>query len=295
MPIDIEKLLKFPIPSARQELTPNLIALYALSVGLGVDPLDPWQLRFADPLQGPEVIPSMVLIMAHPGFWMADPASGIDPAAILHAGQGFEILGPLPGAGIVESQSAVTEVIDKGPGKAALIEVRTELCDGAGRVFARLDRSVFIRGGGGFGGNSAARTATPQNLDRAPDRVVDLPTMPNQALLYRLNGDLNPLHSDPALAARQGFARPILHGLCTMGVVTHALLRGLAMDDTAALRGLRLRFTSPVYPGETIRTEMWSEGRFRARVVERDALVVDQGEARVVAAPHKGEIADVGH
>ena len=114
-----------------------------------------------------------------------------------------------------------------------------------------------------------------------PDYVVDLPTRPEQALYYRLNGDDNPLHSDPATAAKARFARPILHGLCTLGVVTHAILRRLADYRAAALRSLDLRFSSPVFPGETIRTEIWRSGAFRARLVERDVIVVNNGFARV--------------
>ncbi|MFT3977801.1 MAG: MaoC family dehydratase, partial [Sphingomonas bacterium] len=110
-----------------------------------------------------------------------------------------------------------------------------------------------------------------------PDLAIDLPTRPEQALLYRLNGDLNPLHSDPGVAAKAGFGRPILHGLCTMGVIVHALLRGPLGYRAEALRTVGLRFAAPVLPGETIRTEIWSNGAFRARVVERDIVIADQG------------------
>jgi acyl dehydratase len=121
---------------------------------------------------------------------------------------------------------------------------------------------------------------TPHPLPGSPpDLVVDLATRPEQALLYRLNGDDNPLHADPAVAAAAGFPRPILHGLCTLGVVTHALLRGLAGYRAASLRRLELRFSAPVFPGETIRTEIWRNGAFRARVVERDRIVVNNGLA----------------
>jgi acyl dehydratase len=113
------------------------------------------------------------------------------------------------------------------------------------------------------------------------DHVVDLPTRPEQALYYRLNGDDNPLHADPVVAAKAGFARPILHGLCTLGVVTHAVLRALCGYDTRRLKALDLRFSAPVYPGETIRTEIWNDGGFRARVVERDVIVVNNGKVLV--------------
>lgn len=279
MPIDIDKLMRFSIPEGRQTLTPKDIAFYALSVGLGRDPLDARQLGFVDPLKGPLTMPSMVLVMAHPGFWLGDPASGVDPNAVLHAAQSFEILGSLPGDGDVLSRTRVTDVLDKGEGKAALIFAETELRDGDDRVFARLERVTFIRGGGGFGGSPGAPAAKPTPPDGPPNVAIDLETGREQALLYRLNGDLNPLHSDPAVAAEAGFQAPILHGLCTMGVVAHALLRGLADYRPEALRSARLNFAGPVFPGETIRTEIWKDGRFRALVPDREAVVIDGGRA----------------
>jgi len=279
MMINIEKLNAFRVPSARQTLTPNDIALYALSIGMGRDPLDREQLRFVDPLQGPAVMPAMVLVMAHPGFWMSDIESGIDPKNVLHASQGFEMLAALPSSGEVESHTQVTDVIDKGEGKAALVLTETELRDEQGTLFARLNRTTYVRGGGGFGGSAGQSTPRAQPPQSDPDHIIDLTTGPEQALLYRLNGDLNPLHSDPELAARAGFDRPILHGLCTMGVVTHALLKVLAGYRPDRLRSVRLNFSKPVFPGETICTELWNDGRFRARVVERDVMVVDGGQA----------------
>lgn len=281
MPIDIDKLMALPIPTVRQTLTPRDIGLYALSVGMGRDPLDARQLAYVDPLQGPAVMPAMVLVMAHPGFYLGHPDSGVDPKGVLHADQSFDILGPLPSGGEVESRTRITDVIDKGEGKAALILAETELRDGAGRPFARLNRTTFIRGGGGFGGSSEPKAPVdscpaPQG---APDHVIDLATDPDQALLYRLNGDLNPLHSDPDLARKLGFDRPILHGLCTMGVVTHALLQALGDYRADALTRVQLRFAKPVYPGETIRTEIWNDGSFRALVPARDTLVIDGGFA----------------
>ncbi|MDR5653294.1 MaoC/PaaZ C-terminal domain-containing protein [Ruixingdingia sedimenti] len=283
MPIDIDKLMAFRIPEMRQMLRPDDLAFYALSIGMGRDPLDTRQLAYVDPLQGPVVMPAMVLVMAHPGFWLGDPQSGVDPTAVLHAAQGFEILGPIPAQGAVGSRTRVVEVLDKGPGKAGLILSQTELSDDTGRIFARLDRTTFIRDGGGFGGSaeSGGPAATASPPDGPPDLTVDLATGAEQALLYRLNGDLNPLHSDPALARKLGFERPILHGLCTMGVVAHALLRGLCDYRAGDLRGMQLRFSRPVYPGETIRTEIWTDGSFRALVPERGAVVIEGGMATV--------------
>ncbi len=282
MPIDIDRLMRFAPPSARQELTPRDIAFYALSIGIGSDPCDTRQLPFVDPLQEMAVMPAMVLVMAHPGFYFADPESGVDPKAVLHADQAMELTGPIPAAGAVTSCTRITEVLDKGPGGPALILSETGLSDAQGTLFARLKRTTFIRGGGGFGGAAEAANPAPvrQATEGPPDHMVDLATRPEQALLYRLNGDLNPLHSDPDLARQAGFERPILHGLCTMGVVCHALLRALGHYRTETMRAVSLRFSKPVYPGETIRTEIWGDGSFRARAVERDVVVVDRGFAR---------------
>jgi acyl dehydratase len=120
--------------------------------------------------------------------------------------------------------------------------------------------------------------------NRDPDHVIDLPTRPEQALYYRLNGDMNPLHADPAFAAKAGFDRPILHGLCTFGIICHAILRALADYEPARLRSLSGRFSGVVFSGETLRVELWNSGEFRARVVERDALVIDDGKATLADA-----------
>lgn len=281
MAIDIEKLMRLEIPEVRQVLTPCDIALYALSIGMGRDPLDTRQLPYVDPLQGPAVMPAMVLVMAHPGFYLGHPDSGVDPKAVLHADQAIEIRGPIPSEGEVASRTRITDVIDKGEGKPALILAETELSAGEGRVFALLKRTTFIRDGGGFGGSAQPKQPAEKHADTegSPDHFIDLDTGGEQALIYRLNGDLNPLHVDPDLAGKLGFERPILHGLCTMGVVCHALLRALGDYRAESLRSVRLRFSKPVYPGETIRTEIWNDGRFRALVPARDAVVIDGGLA----------------
>ncbi len=146
-------------------------------------------------------------------------------------------------------------------------------------MLATATATVFLRGDGGCGGGFGAAAGPPNPVPNGlPDHVIDLPTRPEQALLYRLNGDDNPLHADPAVAAAAGFARPILHGLCTFGVVAHALLRALCGYDPARLRSVTLRFSAPVFPGETIRTEIFAGGAFRARALERDVIVVSNGK-----------------
>ncbi|MGW8202256.1 MaoC/PaaZ C-terminal domain-containing protein [Sphingomonas bisphenolicum] len=278
MPIDAEKLLRFPIPSVRQRVTPRDAAFYSLSIGMGRDPGDAAQRPFVDPLAGPIAMPAMPLVLAHPGFWLGDPDSGVDPVAVLHGAQKLELLGEIPVDTEVESRTRITHLVDKGAGKAALIFTDTDVMNEAGEVFARLGRTTFIRGGGGFGGDEKGPDAPPiKSIAGEPELIVDLPTGVEQALLYRLNGDLNPFHSDPEVAARAGFDRPVLHGLCTLGVIIHALLRGRYDYRADAIGSVGLRFASPVFPGETIRTEIWNDGAFRARALERDLIVADQG------------------
>jgi len=287
MPIDAEKLRRFAIPAGRQTIAPRDIALYALSVGMGRDPLDEAQLDFVDPQRGPRMLPSMALVMAHPGFWLADPETGVDPATVLHADQRLEILTSLPNEGDVRSRTRVTRLIDKGLGKAALVLTETNLFTDNDICFARLERTTFIRNGGGFGGDRGETPAREAAPSEQPDVIVDLGTGREQALLYRLNGDLNPLHSDPATASAAGFAMPVLHGLCTMGIVTHALVRALCGYASDRLRFVTLRFVAPLFPGETVRTEIWNDGRFQARSLERDAVIVDQGRAVITAGSGK--------
>lgn len=269
--IDPEKLHAFAIPAGRQQVREFDHALYALSIGLGQDPLDERQLRFVNAGAGVQPIPLAVLVLAHPGFWLGDPRSGVNASRVVHADQSFEILDAIPVAGLVESRTRLTGVVDKGAGKAAILFAETVL-EAAGRPFARLNRATLVRGEGGFGGNPVAPPPLELPFDGAPALTVEQATRPEQALLYRLNGDLNPLHSDPAQARAAGFPRPILHGLCTMGIIGHALLQSRDYDP-ARLARMTTRFLAPVFPGETLRTEIWDDGCFRTTATERDVLV----------------------
>ena len=285
MAIDAEKLLNYPIPEVRQRLSKRDTIFYALSIGLGQDPMDESQLRFLDHHR-PDLaaFPSIAVVLAHPGFWAMRPDTGIDAVRVVHGEQGIVWHHPLPVEGEIIGRTRVTGLIDKGAGKGALMYSEKQVIEAAsGRLLATLASTTFLRGDGGFGGPAGPVKPVHPIPERAAPITLDLATRPEQALYYRLNGDDNPLHADPEFAARAGFARPILHGLCTMGVVCHALLKTLCDYDPAGLREIDLRFSSPVYPGETIRTEIWpEEGAFRARVVERDVVVVNNG--RVVCA-----------
>ena len=280
MAIDPERLLAYPIPEVRQRITNRDAVLYALSVGLGQDPTDANQLDFVDHHRALRALPSMAVVLGHPGFWLGDERTGVDAVRLVHGEQSVEIHRSLPVEGDVVGRTRVTGLIDKGKGRGALLFTEKQVTDAAsGELLAVTEATTFLRGDGGFGGSAAPSPRPHPMPDTPPDIVVDLPTRPEQALYYRLNGDDNPLHADPEIAARAGFSRPILHGLCTFGIVSHALLRGLGDYQPDTLRRVGLRFSAPVYPGETIRTEMWRDGSFRARVAERDVVVVDHGLA----------------
>jgi acyl dehydratase len=283
MAIDYQKLKSWPFQEIVQPYTAKDCILYALGLGLGADPLDRNQLRFVyeDNLQ---MLPTMPVVLASPGFWLRDPGTGVEWKTVLHGEQGLTIHRPLPAAATVVGTTRIEEIIDKGSGKGALIYTRRELRDQhSGELLCSLSSTSFCRSEGGFGGPSGP-TRPPHELPaRAFDLSCDLPTLPQAALIYRLSGDYNPLHADPGVAAAAGFRQPILHGLCSYGVAGHALLKMLCGYDATRLRRMDARFSAPVYPGETIRTECWHEGRgrasFRARVVERDVVVLNNGLA----------------
>ncbi len=280
MAIDYETLRYFPIPEIRQTLTKRDTILYALSIGLGQDPTDVRQLDFVDHHKALKAMPSMAVVLGHPGFWLADPATTVDALRLVHGEQGIRIHHPLPVEGGIVGRTRVVGLIDKGAGAAALLYTEKEVVETAtGQLLATTASTTFLRGQGGFGGPAGPVKPAHPLPEGAPDLVIDRATRPEQALYYRLNGDDNPLHADPAVAARAGFPRPILHGLCTLGVVCHALVASLADYDATRLSALDLRFSAPVFPGETIRTEIWRSGAFQARAIERDVLVITHGRA----------------
>jgi acyl dehydratase len=288
--LDYKALKAWSFPVAERTYGTDDAMFYALAVGVGADPVDERQLRFVnDTVPGtPVAMPTLAVILGFPGSWMKDPATGIDFSMIVHGEETVEWHRPMPASGTLVARHRVTHVVDKGAGKGATVTYVKELTDKAsGERLASITHTTFCRGDGGFsvsGGGDAAPAPLPKVPERSADTVVELGTLPQQALLYRLCADRNPLHSEPAVARKAGFPRPILHGLCTYGVACHAMLATLCDYDPARLKRLSVRFSSPVYPGETIRFEIHDEGSeyaFRARAVERDKVVLDYGRAVV--------------
>ena len=286
MAINYEKILNWPFEPVEQTYTANDSILYALGLGLGANPLDESELNFVfEEADKFAALPTMAVVLAGPGFWVRDPESGVDWKKVLHGEQEIEIHAPVPAAATVIGQTKVTEIIDKGADKGALLYSEKTLTDkDSGTLIATTRSTTFARGDGGFGGPSGPTRPVHQLPDREPDEYCDLKTLPQSALIYRLSGDNNPLHASPAVAASAGFKAPILHGLCTLGVAGHALLKTCCGYDPSRFKSLALRFSSPVYPGETIRTEIWRDGNtmsFRSRVLERDVVVLNNGRVEV--------------
>jgi len=277
-----DALLNYQIPPVRQTLSPRDAAFYALSCGMGADPMDQGQLDYVDFHRPLKVLPSMPAVLCYTRNLLTRPEFGIDAVKIVHGEEHVTLHAPLPATAKLIGQGKITQLIDKGEGRGAVAALTREIFDETANThIATVTSTVFMRGDGGFGGTNHPTAAPPKTPDTPPDFTVELPTRPEQALYYRLNGDENPLHADPGFAARAGFPRPILHGLCTFGIVTHAILKTLASYNPAQIKSIGCRFSSPVFPGETITTDIWHNGAFRARVASRGAVVVNHGLAMV--------------
>ncbi len=286
MPIDYDRLRQRLFPVVRHAYDERDVLIYALGIGLGFDPMDDRQLPFVM-REKLAVFPTMAAILAYPGLWIREADTGLDWEHALHSEQGMEFLKPLPLAGEIEAQTRIVGIVDKGADRGALIYTeRTGVDVATGEACFKVRHTTFARKDGGYGGPSDATRDPHQVPEREPDLSVDLPTMPQQALLYRLNGDPNPHNADPAAAKAAGLPRPILHGLCTYGIAGHAILRACCAYDARALRALDVRLAAPVFPGETIRTEIWWQpgdevASFRSKARESDRVVLNNGRAEI--------------
>ena len=257
--------------------------LYALSIGMGHDPLDANELPFTYE-KDLKAVPSLATVLTRIPLLKA---SGIDYAKVVHGEQRLALHRPLPPQGELVADARVVGAYDKGPGKGAIILTETAVrLASDGLPLYTLLSTTFARGEGGFGGPSGPAPAPHPTPARPPDLCASFETRRDQALLYRLNGDRNPLHSDPEFARRAGFPAPILHGLCTYGIACRAVLQCVARYDPARIGAFDVRFSAPVYPGDTIATELWMDGAtvsFRCRVPGRgDAVVITNGRCALL-------------
>ena len=285
MALDYQLIKNWTFDEVRETYTEKDVMLYALSIGLGGQPLDQKQLGFVYE-KSLKVFPTMAAVLGYPGFWMSDPRTGITWVKLVHGEQRIRFHQPFPTQGEVVGRIRVTHVMDKGADKGAVVVVERNLHNAADdSLLATVSQTTFCRGDGGFGISDPGPKALPKVPERGSDHRCALPTLPQAALLYRLNADRNPLHVDPDIAQAAGYSQPILHGLCTYGVAAHAVVKTLCDYDPARLRRFDVRFSAPVYPGETIVVEMWAgaEGliQFQAKVAERDIIVLSNGVAEI--------------
>lgn len=281
MPINYEQLMAMKNLGQRYSYGDRDAMLYAYAIGMGADPLDEKELAFvneatatARPLM---VVPTFASVAA----WGARPGEmNLNRLMVVDGERDITFHRPLAVAADITAESSVLAVFDKGKDKGAVIQHQTLLKSAGGESLATVVASVFARGDGGFGGSSEGQPEPHQVPTRVPDLTLDIPTRPDQALIYRLCGDRNPLHSDPEFAKRAGFPRPILHGMCTYGIACRGILQSYADYDPTAFRRHVARFSSPVYPGETVTLQLWRDGdviSFEAKVKARDATVVKNG------------------
>jgi acyl dehydratase len=278
MPIDPAEALAAAPRTGEISWTAGDVLLYHLGIGAGRPATDPAELRYT--LESRlHVLPSFATVAGGgpPGVIdaLSVPGVDVDLARVLHGGQSLTVHRPLPAEGAATTTGRITAVYDRGD--AAVLVMRTEAADADGPLWTGEAR-VHVRGEGGWGGERgpSARREAPAG---EPDRTVERAVREDQALLYRLTGDLNPLHADPGFAARAGFERPVLHGLCTYGMTLKAVVDTLLDGDVTRVRSYGTRFVSVVYPGETLRIRMWrGDGEVRAVV-----SAVDRQDTTVLA------------
>lgn len=287
MPIDPSVAVGADLGTVEFAWTSTDVLLYHLGVGAGADPTSPRELRYVleDRLQ---VLPTFGVVA--PNFRTFEPPAvtfpgiDIDLSKVLHGTQSITVHTPLPTSGKAVARSRIADVWDKQ--KAAVIVQESTVADSAGTPLWTIRSSIFARGEGGFGGERGPSNRVPAP-DREPDKVVEVPILPQQALLYRLCGDRNPLHADPAFAATAGFDRPILHGLCSYGMVCKAVVDTMLDGDTSRVASYATRFAGIVFPGETLRVRIWhADNGFTvsATAADRDdAPVLDEA---VIIAHH---------
>jgi len=281
--VDVALALSYKFKSSVFDYTERDVSLYALAIGATEDPLDDSELKFT--------YDSHAEYQTFPTFGVLFPATVLDqllampglkynPMLLLHGGQRLEIKRPIPTSGKLTTNAKISHIYDKGKGAVIIVDASTR--NASGEEICTNEITIYIRGIGGFGGERGPSDTGPHPPNRPPDAIKSDKTKPNQAVLYRLCGDKNPLHVDPSMAAIGGFEKPILHGLCTFGYAGRAVAKHFGNNESRSVKSIGAKFTRHVYPGETIVTEMWkvSPNRvfFQSKVAERpDAYALSSG------------------
>lgn len=280
MAIDYAALMALDIPERACSYDEPETMLYALGVGFGTDPVDSRELGFVHEASL-QAVPTMATVIGWDRSWI--PRTGIRWPLVVHGDQTLRIHRPVPAVGRVVTSARVTEILDKGRDKGALFRIETRARDAAtNEPLWTTSSGFFARGDGGFRDEIDKGPVFHRVPGRAPDLVRQVPTHPAQALLYRLSGDRNPLHALPSASEVAGFPRPVLHGLCTYGFACRSVLLSYCDGDASRVRAFDARFSSPLFPGETLGVEMWRDDdlvSFRVRCIERDKIVLDNGRA----------------
>ncbi|PQP21978.1 3-alpha,7-alpha,12-alpha-trihydroxy-5-beta-cholest-24-enoyl-CoA hydratase [Rhodococcus opacus] len=279
MGIDLDMAVGASVGSNVHTWNETDVVIYHLGLGAGHEPTDPKQLRYvlADRLR---VLPTYAVIPGSEGTrgFRNVPGLEFDPNRMLHGEHEIRIEKPIATSGTVRTDGTIAAIYDKG--HAALTVMEAASYDENGDLAFVNRFSVFMRGAGGFGGPPGPKASSQSTPDREPDATFEMATVPQQALIYRLSGDVNPIHSDPEIARKAGFDQPILHGLCTFGMVCRGVVDTMLGGEVEAVRSYRSRFAGPVLPGETVVVRVWEEGQTRlieASVRERGKTVLTRG------------------
>jgi len=282
MAIAPERLLSHEFGDISQSYVERDAILYALGVGLGTDPTNDNDLQYLleDRLK---VLPTMAVTLASPGMWVREPSLGIDWVRLVHSAQAADFFAPLPPKADIVGSARVTSLHDRGARRGAVVVVERIIRDArdANLIYCALRQTLLLRGDGGFGGEAPPEDNSGEPPSRDPDFRIAIATSPRAALIYRLSGDWNPLHADPAVARLAGFERPILHGLASYGMAGLAICRAVGVD-LAQLRSLALRFAHVVFPGDVLDFSIWRDDAdvtFEARV--SDKIVLSKGRASI--------------
>jgi acyl dehydratase len=276
MPIDRAQAMAAAFPPAEAAYTQDQVILYHLGIGAGVPPTDPGELEYTFE-KNLKVLPSFaVVVKFEPQTNLLNvPGLTFDPYMLLHGEQDVEVHKPLPQtASGIKGKMRIADIYDKGKAAVLILEIRAT--DAAGEALFTTRMALFLRGEGGFGGPPGPKSGN-QAPERPPDGVIETKTFPQQALLYRLNGDKNPLHADPEFAAMGGFDRPIIHGLCSYGITCKAIVDHVLGGDVTRVARYQARFAGVAFPGETYVTSYWKDGDtvlLQAKAKERDAIII---------------------
>ena len=280
--MNVEELKNIRLEQRQVSYTRRDARLYAFSLGFGRDPTNENELDFVVERRGFKTVPTMAAIFADVIMDLTLACKLKRPELALHGEQKLRLFAPLPGAADLEVGGHIPAIFDRGASRGAEIHMVAEAkLAGSDQALYRATYVTIARGDGGFGGEAPPRRTDSQTApDRGPDHTWESVVRPDQALLYALNGDPNPIHTEPDIAVKAGFDKPILHGLCTYGIACRALLETVCDFHPSRITDFNVRFSAPVFPGETLVVESWNEQggvRFQARVRERNQLVLKQG------------------